>query len=125
MVATFLAVMFLGAVDADTIKVNLPCQEPIFCDNVRVRVARVNAPERNSNDSRYRLGRELVTAVLSKAKIINLENCTRGKYFRIVCEVTYDGQDLGQMLLWSGLVDPYKVKSEATQKNKSDKADKK
>ena len=46
--------------------------------------------------------KEYVRLSLSNAKVINLMNCTKGKYYRMVCDVVYDGNNLTFELLNKG-----------------------
>ena len=51
--------------------------------------------------------RDLVKSIISNAKVINVLNTDRDKYFRILADVEYDDQDLGTFLLNSGYALPY------------------
>ena len=54
-----------------------------------------------------RKAKQFTVAKLRGAKVIELKNMKRGKYFRIVAEVWVDGQNLGQLLIENGLAKPY------------------
>ena len=43
--------------------------------------------------------RDFVRELHSQASKIDLINCKRGKYFRLVCDVLIDGNDLGKILI--------------------------
>ncbi|PLX68399.1 MAG: hypothetical protein C0602_08415 [Denitrovibrio sp.] len=44
---------------------------------------------------------------LRSAKLVELRNVQRGKYFRIVADVYIDDKNLGEMLIKAGLGKPY------------------
>ncbi len=46
--------------------------------------------------------KEYVRLSLSSAKVINLMSCSKGKYYRMVCDVIYDGKNLTLELLNKG-----------------------
>ena len=54
-----------------------------------------------------RQAKQFVVAALRSAKVIELRNLRRGKYFRIVADVYVDGQSLAPMLIAKGLGVPY------------------
>ena len=45
--------------------------------------------------------------LLENARVIELRNMRRGKYFRIIAEVWLDGISLSQVLIDKGLAKPY------------------
>ena len=53
------------------------------------------------------LAKLFVKDKLHNAKNITIHNCIRGKYYREVCKVKYDGNDLGQELINNNLAQPY------------------
>ena len=44
---------------------------------------------------------------MENAKKINLKNVDRGKYFRILADVEYDGKDLSSFLINNNFAVPY------------------
>ncbi len=46
--------------------------------------------------------KEYVRLSLSSAKVINLMSCSKGKYYRMVCDIIYDGKSLSLELLNKG-----------------------
>ena len=53
------------------------------------------------------LGFQLVYSLLSDAQVINLHRTGRGKYFRMLADVEFDGQDLATALLNQDLAVKY------------------
>lgn len=49
----------------------------------------------------------LVQSLLKSARVINLLNIDRGKYFRILADIEFDGKDLARILLKKNLAVPY------------------
>ncbi len=54
-----------------------------------------------------REARDLVHELLQKASTINLHRTGRGKYFRMLADVEFDGRDLATILLKRGLAVSY------------------
>jgi endonuclease YncB( thermonuclease family) len=94
--------------DGDTFYVDIDELHPIIGKNTPIRLRGVDTPEvghRSKCDEEKILGnqaRMFVEDRLTGAKIILL-NIDRGKYFRIIADVTYDGVDLATEILKAGL----------------------
>lgn len=99
--------------DADTITVDLDCNFDLACKNMGLRVLGLDTPEIKVSKSKPEkerkceknlalIAREFVKEELTKAKLITLENVKRGKYFRIVADVLYDGKNLKEELFKKG-----------------------
>lgn len=93
--------------DGDTFKINLNCSLAVYCEKVPVRVRGVDCPEIKGKTKKEK-------ALAQKAKAftknflqrtpISLANCTRDKYFRLLCDVTNGtGQNLAQELIKNDL----------------------
>ncbi len=54
-----------------------------------------------------RKAKQHTVTLLRGAKVIELRNMKRGKYFRIVADVYADGKSVGQSLIGSGLAVSY------------------
>lgn len=97
--------------DGDTFYVNINKVHSLFGENLGIRVAEINTPElRGGTPESKALGikaRDFTAALLNKAKRIDLEKCSRGKFFRIVCTVLVDGKSLGDELLKAKLAKVY------------------
>ena len=89
--------------DGDTFKINLNCSLAIYCEKVPVRVSGVDTPEiKGKTEKEKRLAKEakaFTKNFLDKGPI-SLSNCSRDKYFRLLCDVTNSqGQNLAQELI--------------------------
>lgn len=104
-------VTFVRNYDGDTITVNLKNMSDIIGKEIPIRVNGVDTPEINGNcDAEKTLAESARTFVfnqLSNASKIILNNTSRGKYFRIIADVNYDGKDLASVLINNGLAVAY------------------
>ena len=102
---------FIKNYDGDTITVNISDYPPIVGKNISIRVNGIDTPElRTKSDKEKELARtakRLVNSLLKNAKVIELRNMQRGKYFRIVADVYYDGKSLADVLLKNKLAVEY------------------
>ena len=75
----------------------------IFGDKIPVRIRGIDTPEiRGKCDiekSRAKQVRDFVRDLHSHATTIELKNCERGKYFRLVCDVFLSGENLSEILI--------------------------
>jgi endonuclease YncB( thermonuclease family) len=94
--------------DGDTFKVNLDCNEPIFCNSIPVRVYGIDTEEIKTKSDRAHQAKEFTSNFLNEAKTIYLKNCNRDKYFRINCEVLNEmNESVSRKLLESDLAYEY------------------
>lgn len=107
----FNCVEFIYNYDGDTINVRVPDVHPLIGEKISVRVAGVDTPELVSDDPCERVvarvSRNFVRSMLSSASRIDLNDLRRDKYFRILADVTADGESVSQALLVHGLALPY------------------
>ena len=104
--------------DGDTFKVNLPCKKEVFCKGISVRVKGIDTPEIKNKNPREKekalAAKSFTQQLLSDGKII-LKNCTRDKYFRLLCDVfiikAKEEINLAKELLSSGLAVKYDGKT--------------
>ena len=106
--------------DGDTFKVNLPCKEKLLCKNISVRVKGIDTPEiktKNIREKEKALSAKLFTEQFLCSGEIILKNCTRDKYFRLVCDVVIKKEkeeiNLAEKLLSSGLAVQYNGKTKS------------
>ena len=96
--------------DGDTFRVYLACNYRVFCKAIPIRVRGVDCPEiRGGSAETKALAKQAKTFTkefLKGGKIL-LRNCGRDKYFRLLCDVKVNGQDLGENLIKTGLAIPY------------------
>jgi endonuclease YncB( thermonuclease family) len=103
--------------DGDTIKVNISGYPDIIGKAVSIRVKGIDTPEmRDKRPKIKKLAKKARQFVLSRvrsAKVIELKNVKRGKYFRIVADVYINGVNLGDELIKAGLAKRYGGKKKA------------
>ncbi len=107
---SFTAVTLLKVIDGDTLKVSLPCENTVLCQNMSVRVRGVDTPELHSKNPQERQKAQAAktfTVQFTQGKTLNLMGCGRDKYFRLLCDVKANGQDLASALLTAGHAAPY------------------
>lgn len=96
--------------DGDTFKVNLQCAEAVLCHNVPVRVNGIDTPElktKNPCEKEKAQQAQAFTTSFLEGHSIDLRNCTRDKYFRLLCDVYSEGRSLADELIKRGLAYPY------------------
>ena len=89
--------------DGDTFKINLNCSLAVYCEKVPVRVRGVDTPEIKGKTEREKKlaqkAKEFTKEFLAQEPI-NLSNCSRDKYFRLLCDVKNgQGKNLAQELI--------------------------
>ena len=84
--------------DGDTITVNLNCDIPLFCKKMSIRVNGIDTPEIKGECKKEKLlakkAKDFVKEKIKRSKYraisgLELRNCKKGKYFRLVCDVYY------------------------------------
>jgi len=104
---TFRCVKYLKNYDGDTVTFEIPGVHPLLGKKISIRVAGVDTPEVRTKDkcekAKARTAKRLVSNELKNAKSIELRNVSRGKYFRIVAEIHYDGKNLKDILIKNDL----------------------
>lgn len=107
----FRCVKFVKNHDGDTITVDIKNVHPIIGNKISVRVFGVDTAELTSKNEcekqAARIAKNLVNKHLKEAKVINLKNIQKDKYFRILADVEYDGIDLKSVLLKNNLAYEY------------------
>lgn len=108
--SSFYKVSLGKVIDGDTFKVYLACNYKIFCKAVSVRVRGIDTPELKSKDpeekSKAYRARAYARKFLNSGKI-RLKQCTRDKYFRLLCDVYVNEYSLAESLLNADLAIPY------------------
>ncbi len=105
-------VQYLDNYDGDTITVDIPGASPLIGEKIHVRLRGVDTPElakgKCQEEKRIALlAKNRVHSLLKSARVINLHHVERGKYFRILADVEFDGKDLASILLKEDLAIPY------------------
>ena len=101
----------ISVYDGDTFRVNIGSLPPIVGKNIPIRLEGVDTPEiqgkcQYEKDLAIK-ARDFVRSKLDNANEIMLNNLQRGKYFRIVADVTVDGVSLEKELLENELAYKY------------------
>lgn len=103
-------VEIISVYDGDTFKVNLPCQDKTLCTKLSVRVRGIDCPEIKGETKKEKKlaqkAKKFTRQFLAQGQV-NLENCGKDKYFRLLCDVKVNGGDLAQALLEADLAYPY------------------
>jgi endonuclease YncB( thermonuclease family) len=97
--------------DGDTIRVTIKKFPPIIGENMPIRLNGFDTPELRSKDpiekEKAYIARDYLRAEIATSKKIELRNCKRGKYFRIVGDLYLDNVDIGKVMIEKGLAVPY------------------
>ena len=101
----------VSVADGDTFVCDIDAWPAIIGLHVPVRIAHIDAPELNDTrpDARalaYR-AKNYLKSILFQAKLVELSQCRRGKYFRITACVFVDGHSVSALLLEKGFALPY------------------
>lgn len=97
--------------DGDTITCTIKGWPSVIGERIPVRVYGIDTPE--MDDKRpdikaiARRAKQFAVTRIRSAKVIELRNIQRDKYFRILADVYLDGASLGDMLLSAGLAKRY------------------
>ncbi len=88
----------LRIIDGDTFACDIDTHSPIAGKNISIRLRGIDTPELRDKDPELRKfayeEKERLERLLTSAKVIELRNIARGKYFRIVADVYIDGEDI-------------------------------
>lgn len=108
----------ISVYDADTFRVDINGWPEIIGQNMPIRLKGVDAPEIRgkceSEKKRAVLARDFTKMALKNAKVIELRNIERGKYFRMLADVYIDNTSLSYLLLQSGMAREYNGGSRLT-----------
>jgi endonuclease YncB( thermonuclease family) len=102
----FCQAKLVSVYDGDTFKVTIPKLHKLFGEKLSIRVKGVDTPELRGSEYEKAMGKKakaFTKSFLESAKRIDLKNCVRGKYFRIVCDVYADGKNLTKELIKNDL----------------------
>jgi endonuclease YncB( thermonuclease family) len=107
----FRCVKYSRNYDGDTVQFDIPGVHPLLGKSISVRVLGVDTPEKNGRKpcekERARDAQRLVENLLKNARQIELRRIDRDKYFRVLGEIWFDGQNLGDILIKNRLAYPY------------------
>lgn len=99
--------------DGDTFRCDIDEWPKLFGYNIRIRIRGINCCELSNKDVIQRAlaerAKQITYESLTNANQIILTDIERGKFFRLIADVSCDGQDLGAMLLSKGLAVKYHI----------------
>ncbi len=109
---SYLNVKYIDNFDGDSITFDIPDTPAIIGKNMVIRLLGVDTPELKKSKCEQEkkaalLAKNRVHSLLKDAKVINLHRTGRGKYFRILADIEFDGKDLATILLNEELAVPY------------------
>ena len=88
----------LRVIDGDTFACDIDTHSPIAGKNISIRLRGINTPELRSRNPEERksanLEKQRLSDLLNSARVIELRNIDRDKYFRIDADVYIDGVDI-------------------------------
>jgi endonuclease YncB( thermonuclease family) len=97
--------------DGDTFRATINDWPSIIGKNIPIRVNGIDTPEMRGECreeiEQARKAKQEAVAMIRAAKVVELRNIQRGKYFRIVADVYLDGKSLGDSLIGKGLAKSY------------------
>lgn len=97
--------------DGDTFRVNIPKYPELIGRNIGIRINGIDTPEIKGKCEHEKQiafeAKQFTMEMLTKAKMIELRNLQRGKYFRIVADVYADGVNVGDELVKESLAVVY------------------
>lgn len=103
----FCKVKVLSVYDGDTFHVKIDKLHPIVGARLGIRVYGVNTPELRTKSiyekTMAKKARDFTRELINNSKRVDLVDCKKGKYFRLVCKVEIDGKSLSDQLINNGL----------------------
>ena len=97
--------------DGDTFRVNIKDYPSIAGNRIPIRINGIDTPEMRGKCTKEktlaREAKQFTVKKLRNAKVIELRNMQRGKYFRIVADVYADNQSLADELIKNNLAVRY------------------
>jgi len=97
--------------DGDTFRCNIEGVHPLLGNRIAIRVNGVDTPEMKDKRPEIKAlaqqAKQFTVGKLRGAKVVELRNVQRGKYFRIVADVYMDGENLTEGLIGEGLGKKY------------------
>ncbi len=97
--------------DGDTFRVNIKGYPSIVGERMPIRINGIDTPEMRGKCTKEktlaRKAKQFTVSRLRSAKVIELRNMQRGKYFRIVADVYVDDKSLADLLIQDNLAVRY------------------
>ena len=112
--STFVVKEVVRVYDGDTFFATLEGVHPFFGENIGIRLNGIDTPEIRTRDLEEKAlaqeVRDSLAQLLRNAERIELRNCQRGKYFRIIADVvviTTTEVNASEVILGTGYAIPY------------------
>ncbi|WP_345985741.1 thermonuclease family protein [Sulfurimonas sp. HSL-1656] len=97
--------------DGDTFRATIKAWPLLIGERIGIRINGVDTPEMRgkcqAEKDLARKAKQHAVSLLRNAKVVELRNMKRGKYFRIVADVYADGVSVGQSLINNSLAVQY------------------
>jgi micrococcal nuclease len=97
--------------DGDTFTATINSWPAIAGKNIGIRVSGIDTPELRGKCRKEielaRAAKKMTVGMIRSAKVIELRQMRRDKYFRIDAEVFVDGKSIAKALISAGLAIPY------------------
>lgn len=101
----------IAVIDGDTFRSDIVGWSPIVAENIRVRVRGVDSPDIRGKCKQEKMlarkARSFAARLLWTAQNIEMRAIECDKYFRLLADVVFDGQDLAAALIESDHGRPY------------------
>lgn len=93
-------------IDGDTIEVDLDCEPSVLCDKLKIRLRYIDTPEIRTRDLKEKekglLAKAFLEREVKRATFMELKECVRGKYFRLVCDLRVNGLSASELMISNG-----------------------
>ena len=93
--------------DGDTFRANIAGWPDIIGERIPIRIKGIDTPELRGKCQQEKIlarkAKQITVEMLRNAKVIELRNMHRGKYFRIVADVYANGKNVAKELVNRGL----------------------
>lgn len=97
----FLGVQYVRNYDGDTVTVNIFGVHPLLGREIGIRIKDIDTPEIREGEKAI-AAKIFLESLMESSEQIDLKGCTRGKYFRIVCDILVDGSCVSKMIIKEG-----------------------
>lgn len=93
-------------IDGDTIVVDLRCKPDILCKNMKIRLVDIDTPEIRTKDKNIKrkglIAKHQLREEIRRGDYLELRKCSRGKYFRLVCDLRINGLSASELMISGG-----------------------
>ena len=93
-------------IDGDTIVVDLRCKPDILCRNLKIRLLGIDSAEIRTKDKNIKrqglIAKHQLKEEIRRGEYFELRKCSRGKYFRLVCDLRINGLSASKLMISGG-----------------------